>query len=196
MLIIGLTGKIASGKDFVARILEDHGAYIIDADKIGKELLKKGSGAYSEIIDEFGKKLLTDEGDIDRIALALEVFKNKSNLEKLNRITHPRMKKIVVEKIKDAEIKNAEIVVINAAILKEIGLLPLVDRVWVIDAQDDDIIRRLVDKGMTMRDAVARLNSQASSKEYRELGDEIIENRASLVDLQEKVEGLLKTIGL
>lgn len=196
MLILGLTGKIASGKDFVAKILEDHGAHLIDADKIGHELLKKGSDAYNEIVDEFGSTVLDEEKDIDRIQLALEVFKNKTSLEKLNRITHPKLKKIVVEKLKDAEKKNAGIIVINAAILKEIGMLPLVDRVWVIDAEDDDIIRRLVDKGLTLEDAIQRVNSQASSAEYRKLGDEIIENKSTLMDLQEKVEGLLITLGL
>lgn len=196
MLILGLTGKIASGKDFVAKILEDYGAHLIDADKIGHELLQKGSNAYNEIVDEFSEKILDEEKNIDRIQLALEVFKNKTSLEKLNRITHPKLKKIVIEKLKDAEKKNANVIVINAAILKEIGLLPLVDKVWVIDAEDDDIIRRLTEKGLTMEDAIQRLNSQASSSEYRKLGDEIIENKSTLMDLQKKVENLIKTLSL
>lgn len=196
MLILGLTGKIASGKDFVAKILEEHGAYVIDADKVGHELLKKGSAAYKEILDEFGNNVTDKDKEIDRIHLALEVFKNKTSLEKLNRITHPRLKKIVIEKLKQAEKSKADVIVINAAILNEIGLLPLVDKVWVIDAEDDDIIRRLVDKGLTLDDAIRRLNSQASSSEYKKLGDEIIENKSTLIDLQKKVENLIRKIGL
>ena len=132
LLIVGLTGGIASGKSTVSLLLKNKGAVIIDADEISRNILIPGKPAWTKVIEHFGEKVLRDDKNIDRKKLAQIVFSDKKELELLNSITHP----IIIEEIKRQleyyKKVDEEVVVIDAALLLELGLNSLVDEVWVV----------------------------------------------------------------
>ena len=153
--IIGLTGPIASGKNEVAKILAKFGALVIDVDEEAHKLMG-----------------LTR---IERKKLAKEVFADKKKLKALNKLVHPKLKKKIAEKLKSR--KAGKLIVINAAVLKEIGLISLCDEVWVVMAPKKTRLARLMKKGLAKSDALARMNSQMSEKAYLKLADVVIGNR-------------------
>ncbi len=190
-IVIGLTGPIASGKDTVAKILARHGAVIIDADKIGHEVIKPQQKAWHGIVKAFGSKVLNKGGVINRKKLAKIVFSDISALKKLDKITHPEILKTVRRQIRAAKRK---LVVINAAILAEMKLIPLVDKVIVVLAGKNIRLKRLIRSGRSRSDALARIKAQASDAQYRKLGDIVIVNNGTIKGLVKKVNRLITEI--
>ncbi len=186
--IIGLTGPIGAGKDEVARILKRRGAYIIDADRLAHELYAAQSPLWHELVKAFGSRILMRGGKINRKKLGEIVFSDKKQLLQLNKLVHPRLKEAVAGEIE----KGGELVVVNAAVLKEIGLLPLVDEVWVVTAPKEARLKRLVRNGLPESEAKKRIGSQLSAKEYSKLADVIINNTGTLKQLNGKVQASLK----
>ena len=122
MTVIGLTGGSGSGKTAIASLLQKKGIDIIDADIIAREIVKKGEPALDEIVEEFGGDILLSSGELDRKKLGSIVFTNKEKLKNLNKITHKYITKIIMQNLS----KHAsEIVVIDAALLKESGLIDI-----------------------------------------------------------------------
>jgi hypothetical protein len=105
-IIIGLTGPIASGKSMAAKMLARHGAFVIDADVIGHQVIAPQSKAWHEIVKAFGLKVLNRGGAVNRRKLARIVFSRPSSLKKLDKITHPEMRRIISAKIKLAKISD------------------------------------------------------------------------------------------
>lgn len=170
--IIGLTGPIASGKDEAAKILKKRGAVIIDADRLAHAL-------YSP--------------EIDRKKLARIVFSDKKKLRELNRIIHPHLKKAVILAIRHATRDTRQAtVVVNAAVLKEIGLIPYVDEVWVVTASREKRLKRLLKKGIALADAKKRMNSQLSLADYIKIADIVIKNEGTIKQLRAKVQAHIK----
>jgi dephospho-CoA kinase len=99
MYVIGLTGGIGSGKSTVAQVLEEQGARVLSADKIGHEVYNPGRPAWQEIVDVFGREVVADDGTIDRKKLGAIVFSDPKNLARLNSIVHPRMKGMMRERL-------------------------------------------------------------------------------------------------
>jgi len=190
-LIIGLTGPIASGKSEVAKILGRHGALVIDADEIGHQIMLPQKKVWHEIVKAFGVKVLNRGGKVNRKKLGRIVFSSKAELGKLDRIMHPEMKNVIGKMINQSREK---IVVVNAAVLKEVGLLPLVDKVIAVLAGRKTRIRRLMKSGLSKSDAVARIRAQAKASNYRRIADVVIENDRSLRDLREKVKSIISKL--
>lgn len=189
MRIIGVTGGIGSGKSTVSRILEDLGAVVIDADKIAREVMAPGEDAYNEIVKFFGNEYIGQNGQIDRKKLAAMVFGNPEKLELLNNITHKHIIKRILEII---EAKAREgyngVIVIDAPIPVEHGFLDTVDEVWVVDADRDVRIKRIMERSnMSYEEAVSRINSQIPRSDYLSIANEIIENNGSVEELEQKV---------
>jgi dephospho-CoA kinase len=187
MKIIGLTGPIASGKNEVCRILQKRGAFIIDADKVAHELYSRGSRVTSQLVKEFGENIFNRKGEIDRKKLGEIVFSDNRKLKALNRIVHPYLKKEII-KIAEPRAAQSALIVINAAVLKEIGLLYYVDEVWVVMALKNIRLKRLMKAGLNKEQAQARLRSQISRKEYLEIADLVIENNSDLKALKGKIQ--------
>jgi dephospho-CoA kinase len=187
MKIIGLTGPIASGKNEVARILQKQDASIIDADELAHTLYKRDKSLRKKIIKTFGT--------INRKKLGEIVFGNKPKLKLLNKIVHPYLSKIIRQKAQgkrpfdraQGEPEAKGTMVINAAVLKEIGLVNFVDEVWVVMAPRKTRLQRLLKSGISKKDAEARLRSQMSQKEYLKIADLVIENNSDLKALKGKV---------
>jgi dephospho-CoA kinase len=193
-IIIGLTGPIAAGKNTVAGILGRHGAAVIDADSVGHRVILPQSKAWHEIIITFGSKVLNRGGAINRKKLAHIVFSNRGALKKLNRITHPEMRKMIRGQIRAAKMEGKKFIVVNAAILREMKLAPLVDKVVVVLAKKDMRVRRLSRTGLSRAEALARINSQISELEYRKIADIVIRNDHNLIILNENVKRMISSL--
>jgi dephospho-CoA kinase len=194
--IIGLTGPIAAGKDTVAKILRRRGAFIIDADKVAHALYDEiQSPVWQEIIKIFGSKILLRGGKINRKKLGEIVFSNKKKLAELNRIVHPYLRKKILKEVgsrkQNTGDRAQELIVINAAVLKEIGLIDLVDEVWTVLASPAIRLKRLLAGGLTKPQAQQRLKAQASDKEYQKIAEVIIRNNGTKKQLNVKIRAHL-----
>ena len=190
MLVIGLTGGIGTGKSLVSRMLQEHGATIIDADLVGHEAYTPHTETWQVVVDTFGDVLAEDD-QIDRRKLGAIVFGDPKQLEKLNAIMHPRMYKMIEERIQGHQAGGAETIVVEAAILIEAKWTPLVDEVWVTTAPENQVIDRIKGRNNMGEDAArARINSQMSSEERVRHADVSIANDGSMDQLRDTVDGL------
>ena len=186
MIVIGLTGGIGTGKSEVARILEEIGAYIIDADRLGHSAYLPHSEIWEEVVKEFGDGVLLPDEEIDRKKLGSIVFNDPVQLAKLNEIMHPRMGKMVENLIEGAD---AEVVVVEAALLLEAGWDALVDEVWCTGASEDVVIDRLKARnGLNKEEAQKRIKAQMSVAERKSRSQVMIENNGDLAQLTTVIE--------
>ena len=186
MIVIGLTGGIGTGKSEVARILEEIGAYIIDADKLGHSAYLPHSEIWEEVVKEFGDGVLLPDEEIDRKKLGSIVFNDPVQLAKLNEIMHPRMGKMVENLIEGAD---AEVVVVEAALLLEAGWDALVDEVWCTGASEDIVVDRLEARnGLNKEEAQKRIKAQMSVDERKSRSQVMIENNGDLAQLTAVIE--------
>jgi dephospho-CoA kinase len=191
MLVIGLTGNFGTGKTTVSQILAELGAVIIDADKLGHELLQPDAETYGEIVAAFGKSILKPNGEIDRNKLGKLAFADAAALNRLNRILHPRIYEIAERKVEEYRKADTRIVVLEAALLIEAGWMPFVDQVWVTTAPEAAIVRRLKSqRGLKEEQILARLQTQMSSEEKAKRADVVIDTDCSLDELRTRVTEL------
>lgn len=197
MLIIGLTGNLGTGKTEVAQKLAELGAVVINADKLGHELLQPRTQTFIEIVDTFGKSVVGRNGEIDRKKLGQMVFADAEALNKLNRIMHPRIYNIVSHKIDEYRRSGATVVVVEAALLIEAGWRPLLDQVWVTIAPESIVAKRLMKaRGLSEEQFLARLRTQMPQKEKAKLADVVLETDCSLSELRARVTKLWQKLPL
>jgi dephospho-CoA kinase len=195
-MIIGLTGPIGAGKDEVAKILRRRGAYMVDADEVAHTLYETQSPVWHGLIKCCGSKILNRGGKINRKKLGEIVFSDRRKLQELDRIVHPHLKEAIiqkVEKLKDLDelgrvVEGRELIVINAAVMKEIGLVDYVDEVWVVTASKGTRLKRLMKMGLSKAEAMRRMNAQMPQKDYLKLADVVIKNEGTLKQLNAKVQ--------
>jgi len=182
MLKVGLTGGIASGKNTVSRIFEGLGAKIIDADKISREVMKRGEVVYEKVVSHFGTGILRENGEIDRGKLAQIIFSDPKEREALNGITHPEIIKIEDRLCEDIIQKDpSSIIIVNAALLIEAGVFRRFDKLILIYASTETQIDRLIKRdGLERNEALMRINSQMPFEEKRGFADYIIDNDGPL----------------
>lgn len=182
MIVLGLTGGIASGKTTVSRRLGEQGARILDADLVSRSVVKPGKPAWREIQREFGSEFLGPDGTLDRKKMGALVFHDAKAREKLNRIIHPRV--IAEEDCLIAEWRRKEpgaVVVLDAALLIEVGSTGRVDRVLVVYVEEEIQIRRLMERDRVPREeAMARAAAQMPLKEKLSYADYIVDTSGTL----------------
>ena len=190
MRIIGLTGGIAAGKSQVSRILSGLGAIIIDADAIAREIVEIGTATWEKIRDEFGKEYLQADGSLNRRKLGKLVFSDKNALKKLNEITHPAIRKCIMCRLEELKTQDYKgVVVVDAALLLDVGWDDLIDEVWVVDAPLKTRLSRLMDRdGLSREEALNRINSQMTQERKNEKADRIIKNEFNIDHLEKQVE--------
>lgn len=197
MYIVGLTGGIASGKSTVSALLEQRGAGIIDADRIGHEVILRGTEGYSQLLGAFGRDILGVDGEISRPRLAGKVFGDADRVALLNSITHPLIGGEIFRRMEHYRRERGEgtIVVLDAALLIESAPRDLVDFLVVVAADPAVQVERLGrDRSMPEEEAQRRISAQMGLEEKKSRADWVIENEGSLDELAEEVEALWKEI--
>jgi dephospho-CoA kinase len=193
--VIGLTGGIASGKTTVSARLEELGAQIIDADRIGHEIIAPGGPAYDPVLEAFGRDILAPDGTVDRRKLGALAFADPERLKRLNGISHPIMARRMGEQIAAARARRpAErppLIVLDAAILLEAGWDKLCDAVWAVEAPPEAALARLIARnGLSEEQARRRLDSQWSNAERAKRAQRVISNSGTIDALKDQVTTL------
>jgi dephospho-CoA kinase len=175
VLRVGLTGGIGSGKSTVAGRLAEHGATLIDSDKIAREVVAPGTPGLAQVAEAFGDRVLAPDGSLDRATLAEQVFTDDSARVRLNQIVHPLVGARTAELT--AAAPSDAVVVHDVPLLVENGLAPMYHLVLVVDAPVATRVRRLVhDRGMREPDVLARIAAQASDDQRRQVADIWLDN--------------------
>ena len=189
MHVIGLTGGIGSGKSTVAKLLEDKGAVLLNADLIGHEIYLPGKPAYDDIIEAFGREVIAEDGTIDRKKLGPIVFADPKNLARLNEITHPRIAEAVKERLAELEKQGAAVAVIEAAILFEAGWEILADEVWVTVVDPETAATRAAERGgLDRQQVLERIKSQMTNEERTSRAQVAISTEGTLADTTRRTD--------
>lgn len=194
MTTIGLTGGVGSGKSTVADLFARHGALVIDADAVAREVVEPGAPALDEIVEAFGPTVLGDDGSLDRPALAAIVFSDPQARARLNAITHPRIGARTAQLMAAAE--PDQVIVHDVPLLVENGLAPAYDLVVVVEASENVRLARLLRRGMSHNDARRRMAAQATDAERRDVADVVIANNGDLASLAAQVAAVWRQITL
>jgi dephospho-CoA kinase len=197
LLVVGLTGGIASGKSTVARMLAELGATVISADAEGRAVAAPGEPALAEIAAEFGPGFLAADGSLDRKALGRRVFENPRDLETLNRITHPRIRARLERRLRELakQPPNPPVVVVEAAILVEAGWHSAVDRVVVVAVQPSTQEHRLIAGfGYEAVEARARVRSQMPAERRLRYADYTLNGELPLPTLRSEAAVLWREL--
>jgi dephospho-CoA kinase len=196
MLIVGLTGGVASGKTVVSQVLKEEGAYIIDADQIARELVQPHKPAWNELIRAFGQEILREDGSIHRKKLADKVFADPKQRKLLNQILHPRIKEEMDRRTKEIGQRDPEaIVVIDAPLIVELGDHREMDKLIVVTTTQTQQIERLKDRdGAKPEEALRIVSSQMPLEEKVNLADFVIRNEGSLEETKNRAREVFKEL--
>lgn len=196
MFVVGLTGGIASGKSTVSLLLKDKGAVIIDADEIARQIMQPDKPAWFKVINHFGHEILNEKEYIDRKKLADIVFSDKRQLEFLNSFTHPEIINEIKSQLEYYKSLQKEVVIIDAALLLEVGLDAIVDEVWVVTVDEKVQLERLMnrDKNLNKEQAMSRIRSQMPQEEKIKYADRVIDNSGSIEDTKVQVDSIWREI--
>ena len=190
MLVVGLTGGIGTGKSRVSSILRELGAEIVYADLIGHEAYRAGTQAWQEVVEAFGNGILTERGEVDRQKLGAIVFSEPGALARLNSIMHPRINRMLEERIKALRRRGASVVVVEVPLLFEADTHLLVDEVWATAAAEEKVVERLQARDHLDETAIRRrIRSQMPQAERTGLADVVVENSGELAELRQRVKG-------
>jgi dephospho-CoA kinase len=186
--VVGLTGGIGTGKSVVAQVLAEEGAVLLNADLVGHEAYLPGAPAYEDIVAEFGKDVIAEDGTIDRKKLGPIVFSSPEKLARLNSITHPRMKEMMREKLAVADRAGAEVAVLEAALLFDAGWDDLTDEVWVTVVDGETAARRASERsGIPVEQVLERIQkAQMASDERIRRSDVVIDTSGTLEDTRRR----------
>jgi dephospho-CoA kinase len=196
MLIVGLTGGVASGKTAISQILKEEGAYLIDADQIARELVQPHTATWNELIKVFGKEILQEDGSIHRKRLAAKVFSDPEQRNLLNQILHPRIKTEMNKRVKEIGQKDPNaIVVIDAALLIELGDHREMDKVIVVTSTEKQQIERLKKRdGVDQEEAQRVLSSQMPLEGKMKVADFVIQNEGSFEETRRRVKEVFQEL--
>ena len=190
-MLIGITGNFGTGKTTVANMFHRLGAELIDADQIAHMIIKPHTPAYNQIIACFGKNVLTGIY-ISRRRLAEIVFSDKKKLKRLNKIMHPWILRIIKNRIRKSS--NNRILVIDAALLIESGLLPWIDKLVVVKSRLKIQMQRLKKTGLATNEIKKRISFQSPQKEKIRLADFVIDNSGRRVQTEKQVRDIWNKI--
>lgn len=187
MKTIGLDGESGTGKSTVAKMLAARGAVILPMDEIARSTyVQATSPGYSMVVDAFGKKILDSHGDVDTPLLGGIVFDDSAKREKLEGIVWPLAEEKIKNALKSFKERGVEIAVIEAAVLKKAGWDKYTNETWVIKSSRSLQEERLAAKGLSTKEAEARISAQAKEAEFSY--DVTIDNNGTKDELSAKVD--------
>lgn len=186
MLRVGLSGGIGSGKSTVAQRLAEHGAVVVDADALAREVVAPGTDGLAALVQRFGEEILDGSGALDRPALAARAFRDEEARADLNAITHPRIGELTRQRM--AEAPDDAVVVHDMPLLVEAGTEADYHLVLVVDAPEGTRVQRLVERGLDADDARARIRAQATTEQRRAAADVWLDNTGTTEELRAAVD--------
>ena len=186
-LEIGLTGGIGSGKSTVSAGLVKRGAVLVDADAIVRDLQKPGKPVFKKMVERWGEKIITNEGELDRQAVADIVFKDAEELAALNEIVHPLVREEIAYQ-REKYIKGNAPIILDIPLLIESGYENL-SGIIVVDLHTEEAVERLVKyRGFSREDALNRISSQVDREERLSKADFVIDNNGDLDSLENEID--------
>ncbi len=196
MLIVGLTGGVASGKSTVSSTLREEGAYLIDADQIARNLVQPHTPIWQELIDTFGEDILQKDGSIHRKKLAALVFSNREKRTRLNQVLHPRIKEETQRRLRAIGQSDPEaIVVIDAALLVETGDYREMDQLIVVRATEAQQMERLRERdGASPGEAEQIVSAQMPLEEKLKVADFVIGNEGSIQETRRQAKAVFQEL--
>ena len=196
MKVIGLTGNIACGKTVVARMFEELGAKIIDADYIARLVVEPGEPSWKDILEKFGHEILNPDKTINRKKLGDVVFRDKEKREELNRITHPRINDKIKLMLEEYRKENVKVVIVEAALIVEKGgMKPIISDLIVVTADEEAQIKRLIERaGISREEALTRIKAQMPVSEKVKFATYVIDNSRTVEETRKQVEEVWKKI--
>ena len=197
-MVVGITGGTAAGKTAVAQIMGSLGATVVDADQIGRAVVERRPEVLQQLVDAFGRGILTPEGTLDRRGLGRMAFSSPSKRNKLNAIVHPHLLAALKAQVERALCVNPRCwVVVDAALLPEwmsdpssAQLLPSIDATVVVIASEATQTARLVAKGLSRQEALQRIRTQMPLDQVQARTQYALHNEGSLRDLEARVQAL------
>lgn len=196
MVLVGLTGGIATGKSTVAGIFKRYGATVIDADALAREVVKPGKPAWREIVKTFGKAVINPDRTLNRQALGTKVFGHPGKLRQLERIIHPRVAREQIRLTKEAALNDPRTIVIyDVPLLFEAGIDKRVDATIVVTADRATQIARIRKRnGLSRAEALRRIKSQMPLTEKRRRADYTLDGTLPLLQLKQQVRSLHRSL--
>jgi len=195
MVVVGLTGGIASGKSTVAAWFREAGVPVIDADRLAREVVEPGSVALEMIARTFGEHLIDSTGALDRKALGDIVFSDAKKLKVLNAITHPAILARAGDRMVELMRAGHPWVIYEAALILENQLAPGLGALVAVLSNPGTQLRRVVERdGLTAQSAAARLHAQTDNAARREAADHVLENDGDLEALRSQVHRLIEKL--
>lgn len=190
-MVVGIVGGVAAGKSTVAELLAERGAEVIDADRIGHQMLERAE-VKAALTEEFGRDILREEGRVDRGRLAGKAFGEPEEVEKLNRIVHPPILKEIRARIEQVRRRNgAPLIVLDAALLMETNLhRELCQALVFVDAPPGERRERALKRGMSEEQFQKRSRAQMPPEDKKELSDYVVSNAGSRRELEQRIDQL------
>jgi dephospho-CoA kinase len=196
MLIVGLTGGVASGKSTVSKVFKEEGAYLIDADRIARELVQPHTSAWHELLRVFGEEILQPDGSVHRKRLAALVFAHPEKRAVLNRLLHPRIKEETQRRLEEIGRRDpGAIVVIDAALLVETGSYREVDWLIVVQSSKARQIERLERRdGMSREEAERIVAAQLPLEAKLKVADIVFSNDGTIEETRRRAKELFQEL--
>jgi len=189
---IGITGGIGSGKSAATDYLRGKGYAVIDADEVAREAAVPGEPAMIRLSKEIGGEVFREDGTLDRQELARIIFSNPIALMTVNEILHKDIKGRIEAHANEREKLGDSIVFISAPLLFETGADRMADESWLVTADDEKRLKRVMDRdGLSAEEVRARMDSQMPEDEKRARADAVIENNGTLEELYVAIESYL-----
>ncbi|MCK5762310.1 MAG: dephospho-CoA kinase [Candidatus Izimaplasma sp.] len=196
-LIVGLTGGIATGKSTVTQMFKSIDIPVIETDIIAREMLKKGTEGYEEVLKCFSTNILLTNNEINRKKLAMIVFGNPQRRKKLNDIVHPRVRSIVINEIQKHKELGTKMLVLDVPLLFETTFIDLVDKTVVVYTTYKKQKERLMERERIDKDyAELKISAQMPLNRKVDLADYVINNSASILDTRKEFNKIIKELGV
>ena len=193
-MVYGITGGTGSGKTTVTDYLKKLGYTVIDADQIARDIAEPGSALLWKLAEEFGADIIAADGTLLRKKLGSIVFSDKERLDKLNSIMAPALDTAFGSILGEARLEHPySKIFFDAPTLIESHREYLVDKIWVVAADTESRIKRIMERdGLTREQVIERMSNQLTDEEKIKRADVIIYNNGTLADLEEQVNAALK----
>lgn len=194
-VVLGITGGIATGKSTVSKIFQSHNIPVIDADQIAREIMMPNSLALNQIKKEFGAEVFYSNGELNRQRLGQIIFYSQEKRKRLNQITGPLIRKIILNRREEYLKEKIPLLVLDIPLLYESNYLAYVDLTLVVYVPKDVQLKRLMERDcITKEEAMRKITSQMSIEKKKELADIVVNNEHDKAELVRKVETIISKL--